>query len=46
MFGLTLEGELDKCDGKTAKEIEGKRKRVLDKWLGNKPKFRNPPGVM
>lgn len=33
VFGATLSAELDNVDGKTAKEIETKRSRVLSKFL-------------
>lgn len=41
-FGRSLENELEKQDGKTAKEIERKRERVLAKWLDKPQRFRAP----
>ena len=45
MFGLALEAELDHVDGKTAQEVEKKRQRIMNRWLGVEQKFREPPGV-
>ena len=44
-FGLHLENELDSVDGKTAKEIERKRSRILARWLDMPQKFKEPPGA-
>lgn len=41
-FGLALEAELDSCTGKTDKEINGKRSRVLAKWLDQPMRYREP----
>jgi hypothetical protein len=43
-FGRALEAELDSVEGKTGKEINRKRDRVLRKWLDMPLKFRNPGG--
>jgi hypothetical protein len=43
-FGVALEAELDGVEGKTSKEINGRRDRILRKWLGLPMKFRNPGG--
>lgn len=41
-FGVALEAELDSCKGKTDKDINGKRARVLAKWLDEPVKYREP----
>ncbi len=45
VFGNTVTNELDKIQGKSSKEIDRKRERVLNKYLGIKPKFRDPASM-
>lgn len=45
-FGGALEAELNSVEGKSSREIDSKRKRILQKWIpetsSSKPKFRDP----
>lgn len=41
-FGTALEAELDSVEGKTDKDINRKRARMLDKWLDRPLKYREP----
>lgn len=45
-FGSALQSDLDAVDGKTAKDIEKKRKRLMRRWLPDAkqdgPRFRDP----
>lgn len=42
LFGSTLEAELESVEGKNSKEINGKRTRLMEKWLDMPRKFRSP----
>lgn len=42
LFGTHLEAELNAVTGKTDKEVEKKRERVLTKWLGLKQRYKSP----
>lgn len=41
-FGVALEAELDAVTGKNDKSINGKRARILDKWMERPLKYRSP----
>lgn len=41
-FGSSLEAELDAVEGKTSKEINKKRERIMEKWLDIPRRFRSP----
>lgn len=41
-FGVALEEELNNVEGKTESQKETKRARVLQKWLDQPLKFREP----
>lgn len=41
-FGLALSAELNLVEGKNAKEIQKKQQRILDRWLGNPIRYREP----
>lgn len=41
-FGLALEAELDSLEGKTSKEVNAKRERLLNKWLDRPQRYRQP----
>jgi hypothetical protein len=41
-FGSALEAELESVEGKNSKAINGKRKRIMTKWLDMPQKFRAP----
>ena len=41
-FGMALEAALDGVDGKSEKSINGKRQRLLDKWMERETRYRSP----
>jgi hypothetical protein len=43
-FGAALEAELDGVEGRNAKAIQGKKTRLLSKWLDEPVRFRDPAG--
>jgi hypothetical protein len=45
IFGVSLENEISSTNGRSEKDTERKRQRVMDKWLGIQPKFRDPVGM-
>ncbi len=42
VFGNVVSNELESVEGKTKKSVTQKRNRILDKYLGIKPKFMDP----
>lgn len=42
LFGRSLENELEAVEGKTSKEMETKRQRILAKWLDIPMQYKNP----
>lgn len=41
-FGNALMYELDRVEGKDAKQIEAAQERIVNQWLGRPQKFANP----
>jgi hypothetical protein len=41
-FGNSLTAELDAVEGKTSREINKKRTRIMEKWLDMPMRFRSP----
>lgn len=44
-FGRSLEAELNKVEGKTDKQRDAKRQRILAIWLDEPVKYRDPPAT-
>lgn len=43
-WGIAVENAVNSVEHKDPKAAEAKRQRVLDYWIGNELKYRNPSG--